>query len=129
MKVTNWCKSLRVALLAGGVWIPGAAYAQNIPLGDPSFEDYVVPAAVGYAYAADPFGAYRPASAWVDDLDSPSGLGQDNNDSNWLYNADYAQNGSTARRSRTPSTTTGSATRSTRRIPSCRRCTGPARGW
>ncbi|HJQ81621.1 MAG TPA: hypothetical protein VJ828_16785 [Lacipirellulaceae bacterium] len=104
MKVTNWCKSLRVALLAGGVWLPGAVYAQNIPLGDPSFEDYVVPANPGYAYAAPPFGSYRPTSAWVDDLDGPGGLGQDNNDSNWLYDANYAQTGSAARRRPTPRT-------------------------
>ena len=104
MKVTNWCKKLRAAMLAGGVWIPSAVYAQNIPLGDPSFEAYVVPAAVGYAYATPPpAGAgYRPTSPWVDDLDSPSGLTQDNNDSNWLYDANYAQNGSTARRRASP---------------------------
>jgi hypothetical protein len=62
------------------------AYAQvNIPLGDPSFEDYVVPA-IGYAYA----NSYRPTSDWVDDPDSPPGYTEDNVVSAWLYDADYA---------------------------------------
>jgi PEP-CTERM motif len=95
MKVTNWCRKLSAAIVAAGIWIPSTAYAINIPLGDPSFEDYVVPAR-GYAYAAGPLGAYRvappPLSAWVDDLDNPPGYTQDNASSNWLYNAAYAEN-------------------------------------
>jgi hypothetical protein len=93
MKVTNWCRKLSAAIVAAGIWVP-IAHAINIPLGDPGFETYVVPAR-GYAYAADPFGAYRvtppPLSAWVDDLDSPVGYTQDNATSNWLYNAAYAE--------------------------------------
>ena len=74
MKITNWCKKLSAAIAAAGIWLPSMAYAQvNIPLGDPSFEAYVVPA-IGYAYADD----YRPTSAWVDDPDSPPGYTQDN---------------------------------------------------
>jgi hypothetical protein len=92
MKVTNWTKKLSAAIVAAGIWVP-SAYAVNIPLGDPSFETYVVPAR-GYAYAADPAGAYRvspaPLSAWVDDLDNPPGYTQDNSASAWLYNSTYA---------------------------------------
>ena len=48
------------------------AYAQfNIPLGDPSFEDYVVPA-VGMPMRQF-VSAYRHR-AWVDDLDNPPGI-------------------------------------------------------
>lgn len=94
MKINNWCKHLAGALLAAGIWLPNVSYAVNIPLGDPSFEDYVVPAAVGYAYSNE----YRPTSAWVDDLDSPSGYTQDDGDSSWLYDAAYAENASNSRR-------------------------------
>jgi hypothetical protein len=93
MKVTHWWKKLSAAIVAAGIWVPNA-YAVSIPLGDPGFETYVVPSR-GYAYAADPFGAYRvsppPLSAWVDDLDAPAGYVQDNGVSNWLYNATYAE--------------------------------------
>jgi hypothetical protein len=87
MKITNWCRKLSAALLAAGVWVPSMAYAIDIPLGDPSFENYVVPG-VGYAYSD----AYRPTSAWVDDLDSPPGYTEDDGvgESNWLYDSDYA---------------------------------------
>jgi hypothetical protein len=95
MKVSNWCKKLMATIVAGGALAP-AAYAVNIPLGDPSFEVYTVPASPGYAYAADPLGAYRvgplPISPWVDDLDSPAGFTQDNGDSNWIYDANYGEN-------------------------------------
>jgi hypothetical protein len=104
MKVTNWCRNLRVTLLAAGITLPGLVQAQVIALGDPSFEDYVVPAAVGYAYAAPPYGTYRPTSAWVDDLDSPTFYTQDDNDSNWLYDANYAETGSGARKRAAPRT-------------------------
>jgi hypothetical protein len=40
----------------------------------------------------------------VDDLDSPNGLGQDNNDSNWIYNANYAETGTAARKRAIPRT-------------------------
>jgi hypothetical protein len=98
MKIRNWCRNVAATLLAAGIWVPSVSYAVNIPLGDPSFEDYVVPAAAGYAYAADPAGAYRPTSAWVDDLDSPPGYTQDNGSSNWLYNAAYAESATNSRR-------------------------------
>ncbi len=91
MKVSNWRRKLIASIIAGGALAHGAAYAVNIPLGDPSFEDYTVPASPGYAYAAPPFGSYRPTSAWVDDLDSPPGYTQDDGDSNWLYDAAYGE--------------------------------------
>lgn len=103
MKVTNWCRKLSSAILAAGIWVPSMAYAVNIPLGDPSFEDFTVPAfpaGDGYAYS----NAYRPTSAWVDDLDSPPGYVQDDGDSNWLYDAAYAEGGSTARKRPAPLT-------------------------
>jgi hypothetical protein len=94
MKVSNWCKKLMASIIAGSALAP-AAYAVNIPLGDPSFEVYTVPANPGYAYAADPAGAYRvgplPISPWVDDLDSPPGFTQDDSSSNWIYDAAYAE--------------------------------------
>ena len=49
MKVTNWTRKLSAAIVAAGIWISSPAYAANIPLGDPSFEDYVVPAVDGFA--------------------------------------------------------------------------------
>jgi hypothetical protein len=88
MKVTNWCKELTTKLIAAGVLLPSAAYAQtNIPLGDPSFEAYVVPASPGYAYANN----YRPTSDWIDDPGPPPGYTTDNVASNWLYDAAYAE--------------------------------------
>ncbi len=115
MKVTNWCRNLRVSLVAAGILVPGATYAQSITLLDPSFEVYTVPAfpgGDGFAYAQPIFdytGAYRPPttggvtpSAWVDDLDSPAGSTQDDGDSNWLYSANYAENCSAARNRAAP---------------------------
>jgi hypothetical protein len=94
MKITNWCRKLSAAIVAAGIWAPSMAYAQfNIPLGDPSFEDFVVPA-IGYAYSD----TYRPTSAWVDDLDSPSGYTEDDGDSQWLYNSTYAEDPTNSRR-------------------------------
>jgi hypothetical protein len=94
MKITNWCRKLSATLLAAGIWVPCVAQAQvNIPLGDPSFEDYVVPA-IGYAYADE----YRPTSAWIDDPGPPPGYTQDNADSQWLYNAAYAEDPGSSRR-------------------------------
>jgi hypothetical protein len=103
MKINNWCKHLAGALLAAGIWIPNVSYAINIPVGDNSFEDFVVPAfpaGAGYAYSD----TYRPTSAWVDDLDSPPGYVQDDGDSNWLYDAGYAEGGSSARKRPAPRT-------------------------
>jgi hypothetical protein len=104
MKVTNWCKTLRTALLAGGALLPGAVYAQNIPLADASFEAFAVPAfpgGDGFAYSD----AYRPTSAWVDDLDhNAGGYVQDDGGSNWLYDAAYAEGASTARKRPAPRT-------------------------
>jgi hypothetical protein len=99
MKINNWCKHLAGALLAAGIWVPNACYAVNIPLGDASFEDFVVPS-IGYAYSDE----YRPTSAWVDDLDSPPGYMQDDGNSNWLYSAAYAETGSAARKRPAPRT-------------------------
>jgi hypothetical protein len=92
MKVTHWWKKLSAAIVAAGIWVPNA-YAVSIPLGDPSFEAFVVPA-IGYAYA----NTYRPTSAWVDDLDNPPGYTQDNVSSSWLYNSTYAENPANSRR-------------------------------
>ena len=86
-KPKNWTREFSATLLAAGVLVPDGANAAAIPLADPSFENYVVPLALGYAYA----NTYRPTSAWVDDLDSPPGYTQDNLDSNWLYNSAYAE--------------------------------------
>lgn len=98
MKVTNWRRKLMQGLVAAGVLVPSASHALDIPLGDPSFDNYVVSASLGYAYAANPGGAYRPTSPWVDDLDSPTGFTQDNHSSNWLYNAAYAELATNSRR-------------------------------
>jgi hypothetical protein len=86
MKIASWCKTLKASLVAAGILLPGVVHAINIPLGDPSFESYVVPA-IGYAYAD----SYRPTSPWVDDLDSPPGYTQDDAKSAWLYNSAYAE--------------------------------------
>jgi len=98
MKVTNWRKKIIASIVAGGALVPGLSLAVDIPLGDPSFELYTVPAFVvgppqsgGYAYAQPPNGSYRPTSPWVDDLDSPPGFAQDSGSSNWIYNAAYAE--------------------------------------
>jgi hypothetical protein len=92
MKVTiNWRKVVGTALLAAGIWVPSAVQAANIPLADPSFEDYAISTAVGagsqYAYANE----YRPTSAWIDDQDHFSEpYVQDTNPSSWLYTSAYA---------------------------------------
>lgn len=87
MKIRNWCRKIPAVLMAAGIWVPTTAYALDIPLGDPSFESFVVPANPGYAYS----NSYRPTSAWVDDLDNPPGYTQDDGFSNWLYDAAYAE--------------------------------------
>jgi hypothetical protein len=100
MKVNNWKKRIASTLLAAGVFVPSAALAYDIPLADPSFENYIIPTggSLGsqYAYA----NAYRPSgSAWIDDQDHFSGdYVQDTNPSNWLYTSGYADKGSGARR-------------------------------
>lgn len=92
MKVTNWKKKVAGALLAAGIYLPSAALADyDIPLADPSFEDYVISTAqlpgAQYAYA----NAYRPTSAWVDDQEHFSApYVQDTNPSSWLYTSAYA---------------------------------------
>ena len=103
MKINNWHRKVAAALVAAGISLP-TAYAVDIPLGDPSFETYVVPSR-GYAYAADPLGAYRPTSPWVDDLDAPAGYTQDDAASNWLYSATYAESTTFTKR---PAPRTGS---------------------
>jgi hypothetical protein len=89
MKVFNWRKKLGVSLVAAGLLSPAMARALDIPIGDPSFEAFVVPPsgpAGGYAYSD----LYRPTSAWIDDQDMVT---QDDGDGNWLYNASYAETG------------------------------------
>ena len=104
MKVTNWRRKLIASLVAGGTLVPGIGYALDIPLGDPSFENYVVPASPGYAYAVPPNGSYRPTSPWVDDLDSPTGFTQDAGSSNWIYDANYAETASATNKRAAPRT-------------------------
>jgi hypothetical protein len=99
MKVTNWIRKFAVALVMAGWWLPGA-WAAEIPLADPSFEDYTIsvaqPVGSQYAYA----GLYRPTSAWIDDQDHFSApYVEDTNPSNWLYTTGYADKGSGSRRS------------------------------
>jgi hypothetical protein len=107
MKVTNWRKKIIASIVAGGALVPGLGYAVDIPLVDPSFELYVVPANPGYAYAAPPNGSYRPTSPWVDDLDNPPGFTQDNGNSNWIYDAAYAEMDVTPPINRRPAPRTG----------------------
>ena len=90
---TVFCSGL--AILSGALAFMGSVEAR--PLGDPSFEDYTVPAR-GYAYAADPLGAYRPTSPWVSNLDSPPGYTQDVSPSNWIYNLAYGESSALHRR-------------------------------
>lgn len=92
MKKVELLGKFSATLLSAGVLVPEQVDADVIPLQDPSFEDFVVPA-IGYAYAD----TYRPTSAWVDDLDSPPGYTQDDSNSNWLYNAAYAESGAALR--------------------------------
>ena len=94
MKKFKWKTDFTGALIAAGILAPNQAKAVDIPLGDPSFDDFAVPALFGYAYAD----AYRPTSAWVDDLDSPVGYSQDDPESNWLYDAAYAEDPLISRR-------------------------------
>jgi hypothetical protein len=94
MKVTNWVRKAAVKLVAAGVLLPSAAYAAiDLPLGDPSFEDYVLtpdyPVGDGYAYSD----LYGPISAWIDDLDNPAGYTQTDGLSNWLYEVSYGEDG------------------------------------
>jgi hypothetical protein len=89
MKITNWTKKLSAAIVAAGIWVPSAALAVNIPLSDSSFESFVVPGS-GFAYA-DTYRVGPTASQWVDDLDNPPGYTQDNAQSHWLYNSNYAE--------------------------------------
>lgn len=104
MKVTNWRRKLMQGLVAAGVLVPGASYAVNIPLGDPSFDVYTVPTPPNYAYAIPPNGSYRPTSPWVDDLDSPPGFAQDAGGSNWIYNSTYAETASATNKRPAPRT-------------------------
>jgi hypothetical protein len=98
MKICNWCKKLSVTMLAAGWLLPVSAQAVvNIPLGDPSFEQFVVSSSLGYAYAGPPDNAntYRPDSAWISRIDDNiNGANfQDGgaHASNWIYNAAYAE--------------------------------------
>jgi hypothetical protein len=94
MKITNWTRKIAAVLaVSAGCWAPGMAYAYNIPLGDPGFEDFNTAPLGGYAYAQ----SYRPTSAWIDDQDNPPFAGeccslpkQDSYPSNWMFSAAYA---------------------------------------
>lgn len=91
MKTRIARKMAACVILACGFLSTSFLYSfEEIALGDPSFEAFVVPAS-GYAYAD----SYRPTSAWIDDQDSPGGYVQDDANSNWLYSTpmqpDFAQ--------------------------------------
>ena len=94
MTVKNWRKKVAASLVAAGMLSPAAVRALDIPLGDPGFEAYVVPA-IGYAYSTE----YRPTSAWVDDPDSPGpGYSEDDGlpgdrSANWIYSGAYSNIG------------------------------------
>lgn len=77
---STFSQKMLATAFAGGLAFLGAtqANATLVPLGDASFEDFVVPG-VGYAYAD----TYRPTSAWEDYL------GPDDAASNWLYDNSY----------------------------------------
>jgi hypothetical protein len=107
MKISKWHRKLVAALLASGLLAPAAAQALDIPLGDPSFEQFVVPTtspAAGYAYAGIVPVHYRPTSPWI----SRPGAGnfQDGgpHGSNWIYNSAYAEGASTLRKRPAPRT-------------------------
>jgi hypothetical protein len=107
MKISRWHRKLGATLLASGLLAPAAAHALDIPLGDPSFEEFVVPTtspAAGYAYAGIVPVRYRPTSPWI----SRPGAGnfQDGgpHGSNWIYNSAYAESASTARKRPAPRT-------------------------
>jgi hypothetical protein len=107
MKISNWCKKACLAVVAAGWFVPESIAQVNIPLGDPSFEDFQVPTtspAAGYAYAGIVATHYRPTSDWI----SRPGAGnyQDGgpHGSNWLYNAAYAESASPARKRAAPRT-------------------------
>lgn len=87
MKVKNWKRAIATSLVAAGCWTPSFAYAANLPLGDPSFEAYVLPTPGVEAYA----NAYRPTSAWVGNPDGSGPLDGGANASNWLYDSTYAE--------------------------------------
>jgi hypothetical protein len=97
MKVTNWVRKAAVKLVAAGVLLPSAAYAAiDLPLGDPSFEDYVLtpdyPTGAGYAYSDD----YVSQSEWIDDLNGagfPADYIQSDGISSWLYEVQYGEDG------------------------------------
>jgi hypothetical protein len=98
MKVTNWCRKMIATIVAGGALLPGLAHAVSVTVGDPSFETYTVSPSLNYAYATGAYGAYRPTSPWVDDLNSPRSPSgnlyiEDDDQSNWMYNSTYAELG------------------------------------
>ncbi len=101
MKVSNWCRKLIATIIAGGARTPGLAHAVSVTVGDPGFDVYTVSPSLNYAYATGAYGAYRPTSPWVDDLDSPRSASgilhiQDDDESNWMYNSTYAAFGGTS---------------------------------
>jgi hypothetical protein len=80
MKIKNWVKNIPAVLLAAGIWV-GSAYAGNIYVGDPGFEENDVNDSTytDYAYIAS-----GHVSAW-EDIDSITAgeFGP------WWYNSNY----------------------------------------
>jgi hypothetical protein len=97
MKIRNLkrriARKIAACVVAAGFCLSGSVlYAVDIPLRDPSFEDYDVAALSadgGYAYSDE----YRPTSAWVDDpgfaIPPSTYYAEDDGNSNWLYTAAY----------------------------------------
>lgn len=86
MKISNWWRKVAATLVASGLLAPSAACAVDIPLGDPSFEDYNVTPNGGFAYA----NLYGNTSAWIDDPGSGFHFGGPHA-SNWLYDSTFAE--------------------------------------
>jgi hypothetical protein len=72
---------------------PEHAQAINVPLADPSFDAFAVPA-IGYAYA----NTYIPTSAWIGRPGAGNYQNAGPHGSNWIYNAAYAEAGAVTKR-------------------------------
>lgn len=100
MKISNWYKVVGASLVACGMLSPQSAMALDIPLGDPSFEAYVLPNPGVEAYAS----TYVPTSAWIGLPGAGNYQNAGPHGSNWLYSATYAEAGAVTKR---PSPRTG----------------------
>lgn len=87
MKISHWHKVLGASLVACGMLAPEYAAAIDIPLGDPSFEAYVLPNPGVEAYA----NTYKTASAWIGRPGAGNYQNAGPHGSNWLYSATYAE--------------------------------------